>query len=215
MKKIFFLKVILVLTALWGLAPKSAYCYDPKEGNVSAIFGPYVYKTNYAGSTSGVNSPWMAAPSMIVQGDVTDYSSLEIAFFHMNKIFVREEGGRYLAEQTQTLHTTFGYRYWYNPYLSFSVALFTAYTMGEPKIVHSDFTPPDYITTSARDIVEYGLDLSIEQELMSFDYVNVVADLRYSFSVTNKISEIGDHYGILIGIKYLFQERYKRDSSYP
>jgi hypothetical protein len=87
--------------------------------------------------------------------------------------------------------------------------------MGEPKIVHSDFTPPDYIATSARDIVEYGIDFSIQQELMSFETINIVADLRYSLSVTNKISEYGDHYGLMIGVKYLIQERFKRDSSFP
>ncbi len=215
MKNIFLFKVFISFAFSCCLPLSVAYSYDPKEGNVSATFGPFVHKTNYPGSTSGVISPWMGAPAMIVQGDFTDYSSLEIAFFHLNKVFIREEGGRYISEETQSLHTTFGYRYWYNPYLSFSGSLFTAYTMGEPKIVHSDFNPPDYIATSARDIVEYGIDFSIQQELMSFETINIVADLRYSFSVTNKISEYGDHYGLMIGVKYLIQERFKRDSSFP
>ena len=79
--------------------------------------------------------------------------------------------------------------------------------MGDPTILHNDFTPGNEIDTSATDTTEYGFDFSLQTELWQNDLNSVILDLRYSRSVTNKSSEDADHYGILIGYRYLLQEK--------
>ncbi|MBX3041008.1 MAG: hypothetical protein KF789_09915 [Bdellovibrionaceae bacterium] len=126
----------------------------------------------------------------------------------MNKIYFREQGGSYLSEGTELMNITMGYRRWWNPYLSFGLAFSSAYTMGNPRIVYSDFTPPDKVDTSARDTTEYSLEFSAQGDIKTWDNVALIMDIRYSLSLTNKPHEKADHYGFMLGLRYLVQEKH-------
>lgn len=200
-----FLKKFLFVALM--LLPWSSFAYTPSEGNVTAIFGTYIYKTDYPQTATGGKSPYLGGLGFIVLGDINDKGSLEIALFNMHKHFFREDLGRAIIEQTQTMHITMGYRRWINPYFATSLAFYSAYSMGDPEIIHSDFTKATQIDTSARDITEYGLDFSVQGDLWNGDEWAAVAEFRYSLSLTYKEMEKADHYGIFIGARHLVQEK--------
>ena len=143
----------------------------------------------------------------MVNGDINNKGSLEIGIFQMNKVYMREELGKFIGEQTALVHITMGYRRWFSEYVSGSLSLSSGYSMGSPKIVHSDFVPGSESNTSARDTTEYGFDLALQTELYSQPTYAVVFDARYSLSVTNKKNENADHYGMMLGLRHTYQEK--------
>lgn len=199
-----FKNLFFAATILFSI---NIFAYTLKEGNVTGIVGPYLYKTNFPASDSGANSPYLGDLGLIIQGDISDHSGLEIALFHMNKIYYRELDGKSITEETQLMHVTMGYRYFFNPYFSFSTAFYSAYALADPKILHSDFPLGSDVDTSARDTTEYGFDFSFQTELWGNGSNAIIADTRYAHSVTPKAGEKADHYGIFLGWKFLVQEK--------
>lgn len=199
---------VKVLFLLFFCLSLHAFGYEPREGNVTATVGPFVSRTDYPGSESGAQAPLFGDIGLIVQGDINQYGALEIAMFHMQKAYFRRSGTSVVAEKTELMHVTMGYRYFISPLWSASLAFSSSYPMGERRIIHNDFAPGQVIDTSASDTVDYGFDLSIETELWNNNRFAVVSDIRYGLSVTDKQDEEGSHYGILIGLRYLVQEKY-------
>lgn len=196
-----------ILLIFLYLLSSPTLAYEAKEGNVTANLGPFIYKTNFKGSDSGLQSPQMGGLGLLVNGDINDKGALEIAMFYMNKIFFREQSGGYQVEETNLIHITMGYRRYLSSALSASLALYSSYSFGDPRIVHSDFTGGELIDTSARDITEYGFDSAIQYEIWAEDRYAAVADLRYAYSLTNKFSERSDHYGIFLALRYFVQDK--------
>jgi hypothetical protein len=184
------------------------FAYAPKEGNVSGVLGPFLYKTNFDGSSTGATSPQETGVVLMVTGDISDRGSLEIGMFYLpSKFYFRDRDGKYITEKTQVMHVTMGYRRWLSEIVSVSLSLYSAYPMGDSEIVHSDFTPRNDIDTSARDTVEYGFDGTLQVDLWSQGKAAVIADLRYSRSVTPRESEHDDHYGLLLALRYFIKEK--------
>lgn len=200
------MKMLLSAFFMLILSPQT-FAYTPSEGKISGTFGPFFYKTNYGGSDTGAKSPNLADFGLIAQGDMNNHAGLEVSIFHLNKVYFREQGGMVLAEQTELVHLTMGYRRWLTSYFSVALGFYSAYPMGEPKVRHTDFPVGTDFDTSARDPSENGAELSLQSEVWSHKKIAVVIDGRYAYSFTNKSSEHGDHYGVLIGLKYLVQER--------
>lgn len=200
-----FLKFSILTTILFYSI--SSLAYAPAEGNITSYFGPYLYKTNFKGSDSGATSPVMAGVGLVVNGDVNTKGSLEIAVFLINKTYYGEDAGRFLAEQTALAHFTMGYRRWFTDSFSSSLSFSSGYSIGSPRRIHSDFPVGSEIDTSAKDTAEYGFDLSLLKELMKQPAYVVVLDVRYSMSVTNKRNENADQFGIMLGFRYLVQEK--------
>ena len=140
---------------------------------------------------------------LAVEGDVDYNGGVEIAMFYLDKLYVRKKGGDTVGEQIQRMYITTGYRHWFNPSLSAGAAFFSSYSMGEAKVVLDERHSGQQLATSARDVTEYGFDLSGQWEIWSNDAIAVVTDARYSLSMTHKQHEDADLYGILLGIKYL------------
>jgi hypothetical protein len=199
-----------VLAALFGssiLLAHQSLAYSPQEGKITATLGPYINTTNFSGSDTVPRPGYLGGYSIVAVGDISSSGSLEIAMIYLpSMLFVRDEGGKYQVENTQVMHITMGYRWWLNPYFSTSLAFYSAYSIGDPNIVHSDFVPTNTIDTSARDTTEYGFDWAVQGELWSNDRWAAIAEGRYSLSVTSKKNEHSDQYGIMIGARYLVQE---------
>ena len=197
--------IIRALSIILLFLTVKAFAYNPAEGKVTATFGPYYTKTNFPTTRSGASPKIMNGFGLIALGDINSYGSLEIGTFVMPKLFFREEGGMVIVEQTQIVQITMGYRYWINPYFSTSLAFYSTYSMGNVGRLHNDFPPGQEIDTSARDITEYGFDFALQGDLWSSDKMAVSLETRYSPSVTSKRNEDSDHYGVLLGIRYLIQ----------
>lgn len=204
-----FVQIYFFLSLIVGLilgSPSQSFAYTPKEGNVTATLAPYFYQTRFQGSDSGAQSPYLGGFGLIVLGDANDKGSLEIALLHTNKIYFREQGEKYIAEQVKLMQITMGYRWWLSHLWSASLTFTSSYPMGDSSIVHSDFAVGQEPTTSADDLTEYGLDISVQYDIWQNEKWAVISDFRYSLSVTNKPREYGDQQGILIGVRYLVQE---------
>lgn len=200
----FVLKVFIFSLLIFA---STTFAYSPKEGNVTATLGSFFYRTHFPGSAPGVKSPLFGDFSFIANGDISDHGALEVTMFHMQKLFVREQGGSYLAEQTELIHITMGYRRWLNSFFSVSIAFFSSYAMGDPRVIHNNLPSGSELTTSAHDITEYGFDFSLQTEVWKNQFYSILVDTRYSRSVTAKVNENSDHYGALIALKYVVQEK--------
>lgn len=203
-------KNVLFIAAL--VFSGTAGAYVAEEGKVTATLGPTLTKTDFRTTRTGATSPYLGGLGLMVLGDINPRGSLEIAMFFMNKRYLREQAGRFVAEQTQLTHVTMGYRRWLSEDLSVSLSLFSAYSMGEPHLVHSDFPLNSRPDTSATDYTEYGFDLSFQAELWRWaTHKAILLDARYSLSLTGKDNERANHYGVMLAFRYLIQKKQKGD----
>ncbi len=207
--------IIWVFLVILLFHTEKSFSYDPVEGQVTATLGPYYAKTNYAGINSDINSSYLGGIGLIAVGDINQNGSLEIGMFYVPQMFFREQGAQLLAEKTQVMHISMGYRRWINPYFSTSLSFFSSYSMGVPQVVYSDLPVGSEIDTSARDITEYGLDWSIQGDLWSYDKIAIIFEGRYSLSATSKPNEKSDQYGFLLGLRYLVQDEKKIEARPP
>ncbi len=183
------------------------YAYTPKEGNITASYGLFLYKTNFNGSKELAPSPVLGDIGLVTNGDLTEHGSLEIALFHMNKIYYRNLNELYLAEKAETMHIMMGYRRWLSDYFSLGLGFYAAYSMNGYQTLHSESNVDTLIDTSARDTVENGLDFSMQQEVWAKGKDSVFLDLRYSYSISNKENEKGDHYTLFLAFRQMIQEK--------
>lgn len=181
-----------------------AQAYIAERGNVTATVGPYLFKENYGGDLSEYNE-WDTGISVIAAGDVSNNGSLEMAAIYMKKTYFLADGDKSLAEQAKIIHVTIGYRHWWNSYFSSSLTIYTNYPMGKVETLHNDFSSVENIKTSARAASESGVDLAIQGDLWSSDRWALVAEGRYSYSLTKETGEFADQYGFSLGIRYFIQ----------
>ena len=184
--------------------------YSPREGNVTVNFGPFFSKTRYDDPRSTYDTS-MSSFGLVTVGDINYKGALEIGIFHLHKSFFREQGPFELSEKTEMLHITMGYRWWLSRSWSTSTTFSSSYTMGTPLVIYNSFPADQQIPTSAEDLVEYGVDFALQRELWSHEDYGLVLDLRYGLSLTSKTQERGDHYGAMISLRYLVQEKYPSD----
>lgn len=189
-----------------------SWAYNPSEGNISLYGGPFLYKTNILHTTKAPTPPNQLGFGMVLLGDINNKSSLEIGLFILDKNYYRDIGNDYLGEQSQVVHITMGYRRWFSEMFSGSLTFYSAYSMGDIKTLHNDFLPGSGANTSASDVTEYGFDLALQTEIWEKENNAIALDLRYSKSVTSKKDEDSDHYGVLIGYRYLLQEKNSSDT---
>jgi hypothetical protein len=199
----------------------SLRAYQPSDGDVTAYFGPYFHRTNFETTKTGATSPVLGGIGLVALGDVSDKGSLEIAMLYMNKIYLREDAGKYISERTGLMHITMGYRRWFNDTFSASLSLSSGYSRGDTQVLHSDFTTGSEIATSARDTTLYGFDLSLLTELVKIKRTALVLDARYALSATSKQNEKSDQFILMLALQFLVQEKFpekidqiKPDSSF-
>lgn len=196
--------IILVLTTFIRLPAKA---YDAQEGNVSLYAGPLMTRTNFNTTVSGLQAANKTGLGLVVLGDVSGTGSLEIGLFYFNKLYLIEQRGQFLAEQTDLAHITMGYRHWLNPALALSASFASGYAVGDVQVVHSTFTDGSMINTSARDVTEYGLDLAVSGFFEVKRNWSFVLDTRYSYSLTAKSGEKADHFSLMLGLHHSIQEK--------
>ncbi|MBC7457926.1 MAG: hypothetical protein H7235_06585, partial [Bdellovibrionaceae bacterium] len=95
-------KFLLMILAF--IFNNSAYAYSAADGNITITAGSFIYRTIFPDTINGVTSGYHGDFGLILNGDLDDKGSLEIAMFHMNKIYSREEDAKTQVEQTQVMH---------------------------------------------------------------------------------------------------------------
>jgi len=149
-----------------------------------------------------------AGVSLIAEGDVDENGGLEIGLSYLPQEYTLIEKGLVHREMVKRIYMTMGYRHWFNPLYSVGLSFFSAYSMGEPKIVHTDFAT-QRPASSAEDIAEYGFEFSVQREAFQVGRLSAIFDMKYSLSLTSKKGEDSNFYGFLIGFKYLIQDKTK------
>jgi hypothetical protein len=189
-----------------GPAERAA-AHEPRQGDIYATVGPYAYRTKTGREV--VKDETDFGLGIVAEGDVDYNGGVEIAMIYLDKIYVRapEEGDATridpYAERIRRMYITTGYRHWFTPWVSFAGAFFSSYSMGDPR--HVELMPEGSAEdpTSARAITEYGMDFSVQVEIVRGKTYAIVADSRYSWSLSRKRREDADVMGVLVGFKYL------------
>ena len=165
-----------MLFVIFLLGFSFSWAYLPEEGNITANLGPYFFKTNFKEAKTKAGDPLMPGIGLIVNGDINDHSSLEIAMFHLNKRILKTKGAFSISEVSQVIHITMGYKWWLKSYLSTSLALYSAYPMGNSRVLYNDFPTGTELPTSTKYTTEYGFDLALQAEAWEGDKFDVEQD---------------------------------------
>ncbi|MBX3022919.1 MAG: hypothetical protein KF799_14690 [Bdellovibrionales bacterium] len=192
---------VIFLLLLFTASLKVA-AHEPKDGDIRAMFGGFTYRTM---------TPQPAAihldPALAVEADVSKHGGVEVSMFYLRNAFYLRRYGDVLAEQIKRVYIATGYRHWFTPKFSTALAFASSYTIGNYKVLKDSYGNTARPDTSAHDITEYGLDLSVQYEPWSWERFAVVVDGRYGWSLTPKKKEDAHHMGVLIAIKYFIQSR--------
>lgn len=176
-----------------------AEAHQPAEGDVHGTAGPYVHKT-VTGYEGDKQAPYLGL-GLMVEGDVDYNGGVEIAIFYLDKTYVRRGGAGKQAEHIKRMHITTGYRHWLTTWVSGALSVFSAYSMGDAKVLEGDSPPEDDRATTARKVTEYGLDWSLQAEVWRWERSAVVVDLRFHDTMVAKRDERADVLGVLVGFK--------------
>lgn len=190
-----------LLFILFSILALRGQAYTPKEGQIQVSLGPSVYQTDYDNSNLFHDERWSGGFGLLLTGDLSENSALELSMFNMYKTYFREIQNRVLAEKTALLHIAMGYRRYWTEKFSSSISFYSAYSMGRRKTLFTDLLPTDTLTTSASDITEYGMDLALQYQVWEQGEQGVVLDSRYAYSITNKSREYGNHYGFYLAYR--------------
>ena len=198
-------KILFVLCYLTG---SEIQAHTPIEGDVWATTAPFFYRTNSKHPVSK-KSPNLGL-AIVAEGDVDYNGGVEIAMIFVDKTYISNAGDDTLAERIKRMHITTGYRHWFNPVVSAGLSFYSSYSMGDSQVILDDRSNGSDLRTSSRDITEYGFDFSLQWEFINRGNFAAIADARYSLSTSRKIHESADHYGVLLGVKYLIPKQ-RRD----
>jgi len=193
------------IVCLCLVASSIALGHTPKEGDIWANIGPFIYKTKTPHPIA--NEVPMSGGGIVAEGDVDYNGGVEIAMIYLDKLYVRTRNDDVVAERIKRMYITTGYRHWFASPISAGLAFFSGYSMGDPKVVLDERPSGDSLVTSARKITEYGFDTSIQCELYGDDHFGLVVDLRYSWSLSREEQEDADTYGAMLNFKYLVPKR--------
>jgi hypothetical protein len=194
---------VLLAHILWFSLRAAAH--TPADGDIYAMPGAFTYLTHPV--NHNWKSPLVLGPALIAEADLNKHGGLEIAMFYLNNPFTNKIDGNVLTERLKRIYISTGYRHWFNPRVSGAVGFASSYAMGNPVILRDDFANQKNPGTSAHDITEYGIDLSLQYEFWSGGRFHAVVDGRYGLSLTPKTGEDSNHFGVLVGMKYFVQSR--------
>ncbi|MCB0347528.1 MAG: hypothetical protein KDD37_01770, partial [Bdellovibrionales bacterium] len=191
--RICFFLMILCLSSM-------ANAHQSARGKVVAFAGPYIYQTETNIDLNDANSPILGGFAMLTEGGVDKNGGVELALIYLHKMYLRRSEDQVVAEKIKRMQINVGYRHWFTPRLSIGLSYYSSYAMGDPAIIHSDFSGSPIYTT-AHKVAETGFDLSIQAEVYTQPEYTIVADVRYSYSLSARSGEEANTKGIIIGYK--------------
>jgi hypothetical protein len=174
--------------------------HQPQEGDIWGTVGPFLSVTKTREKSANDAA---VTGAITAEGDVDKNGGVEIAMAYIDKYYARKQAGDAIAERIKRMYVTTGYRHWFIPSVSIGGAFFSSYSMGDAQVVMADVAPGHELKTTAHAITEYGMDFSLQYELIQVAGLAIVADGRYSLPIRHKPREDADTLGILIGCKYL------------
>lgn len=179
--------------------------HQPTDGDVHITFGPFYYYTPPI--SHYFDSPISASPGLLAEADVNKHGGLEVSFFYMDTIYSLNREQLTVTEQVKRIYIATGYRHWFHRKLAVAAAFASAYALGDPEVLGDEYPVGFRPKTSARDTVEYLIDLSIQHEIWSEGRYAFLIDGRVGYSLTPKDGEDANIFGVFLGLKYHLQSR--------
>ena len=196
---------LLAFLSIFTLSDQS-YAHQPQEGKVLGTIGPFFSQTHAIHSQDVTNSPPSLGFGVLGEGDLSSMGGIEIGLFYSFKTYERVFGASHLVERVHKVEVPVGYRHWLLDNLSAGIAFSSSFSVGDPQVVYADASLGSE-STLARDLTEYGINFSVQWEFWTNNLISLILDGRYSFSLSAKTSEDANQYGLMLGMKYLIQEK--------
>lgn len=171
-----------------------------------------MYQTRQTLNPDLFKAPVRGGWGLNVTGDLNDHAAVEVELLLMRKNYYRRDQNYFASEETDLVHMALGYRRYFGSYFSGALDFYSAYSAGDPTTNYNDSDSTNPLITSAHDMTEYGFEASLMGEIYSNNRFSVITDLRYAKSITSKSDENGDHYSLMLGIRYLLQEKKPSDN---
>ncbi len=199
------LKFFIILIAI--ILSKISYAHQPEEGKVFGTLGGFLNHTQAIYTSEAPYSRFNPGFGLLAEGDISSHGGLEIGLFYFLKTYKREFGVNGLVvANVDKIDIPMGYRYWLSPQLSGAVAFSSSFSVGDSFVSYSNVVGDQ--STSASNITDYGFDFSVQWEFWTNNVFSLLLDGRYSLSISSNLGEDANTYGILVGLKYLIQEKY-------
>lgn len=193
-------RLTLIFLILWS---GKLAAHEPQEGDIYLSVAPSAYRTQTPASLQN-HAPIRPGAAIVAEADFGRFGGLEIGIFYHDKFYLLDQGDRLIIEKIKRAYITTGYRHWILDRLAFAVSLSSAYSMGDPILVSSESSKTEDKPTSAHDVVDYGIELSLLAECWRLDdNWTLISDVRYSYSISKNKNEYADQLSLLFGVKYL------------
>jgi hypothetical protein len=200
----FFFAIFLVFV---GLLPR-AHAHIPEEGMVWATVGPLVNRTFESPQGPGEIAKYYNGFGLMVEGDTSKHGGIELGLFHLERQYHLKYKGDFLVQRVNRIHAPIGYRWWHGDKFSTMLGIYSSYRMGDVvEVVRPASIDKSVETSAEEDLCEYGLDFSLQWELLRIDRYAGVLDWRYSYVLSENAHESSDHFTLLVGLKYLIQSK--------
>jgi hypothetical protein len=204
-----YLSSVKILCVVFIVITLSQYCYahQPDEGKVFGTIGPFVNHSQSVYTPEANYTPFFLGFGILAEGDLSNHGGGEIGLFYFNKLYKRAMANGFVVAQVAKIDIPMGYRYWFNPSFSGALGFSTSFSVGNPQVNFSNVTGDQ--STSATNIADYGIDFSVQWEFWTNGLFSALVDGRYSLSISTNPGEDANQYGVLVGIKYMIQEKDK------
>ncbi|MDZ4676719.1 MAG: hypothetical protein SGI74_04340 [Oligoflexia bacterium] len=179
--------------------------HQAHEGTVLGTIGPFFHQTHSLRSKNPAYSPPLAGIGFLAEGDLYDRGGIEIGLFYTHKTYQRSSGNAFMVEKVHKISVPIGYRHWLSDIFSMGFFFNSMFSNGEPQTIYNDIATGEI--TSAREMVESGIEYSIQWEVWTNEKIATILDGRYCYSLSTKPNEDAHQYGILFGVKYMIQEK--------
>ena len=202
-------KFYLIVLSFVIFLPHKSYSYQPKEGKLSASFGPFIHHGDFRSRPEAFYDKSRLGWALVTEAVFAEDWALEVGLFYLKKPYLRETSERFLIEELDRLYITTGARRWWASFFSTGFNFFSSFSMGDPVVVASSgVIDDDFETLATRDSAAvYGLDLSARFELDLSSRDGIFLDLRYSYSLSSQGRDEANH--MIIGIFYMREIRVK------
>lgn len=193
---------------LFLLITTTSLAYQPKEGNISVLFGPVIYKNLFKPREDQVTPPQRLDFGLQIQGDTSSKGSLEIALIHLYKDFYRVENSEYAAEYLEVMEVDMGYRRWIAPSLNFGIFLSSTYAMTDGQTVKR-IPENNFLETSRGDTTEFGIKLSLQGVIWERGNEGISLEYSYDRNTTARRNESQESQMFILSYRKTLQSKNK------
>jgi hypothetical protein len=191
---------------IYFLTSTVSVAHQPHEGSVYGTVGPFAYQTHAIYSKNTDYDPFLLGLAVFGEADLNEHGGVEIGLFYTFKTYQRVWDNSFVSARVHKFDVPAGYRHWFTPAFSAALSLSSLFTIGDTQVQYNGLKSGNQ-GTLANAIIDYAINVSLQWEAWSRGAFTVLLDGRYDFSISTNVGEDANQYGLLVGLKYLIQEK--------